>query len=203
MYFAIMKARPHPKCGSDFFKIFNEFIRLHAYQYRRTLQAHIALITTDKPAMPSPLHFRTATPTDLPAIITLLADDELGRQREVVADPVDNRYLAAFNAIAADANQRLVVAEQDGRVVGTMQLSFVPGLSHTGAWRGQIEAVRIAADLRGQGAGQQMFAWALEEFRAKGCAMVELTTNAARKDAQRFYQKLGFTASHVGFKIQL
>ena len=147
------------------------------------------------------LHFRTATLSDLPAIIALLADDELGRQREVIADPVDNRYLAAFGAIAADTNQRLVVAEQDGQVVGTMQLSFVPGLSHTGAWRGQIESVRIAADVRGQGAGQQMFAWALEQFRAKGCTMVQLTTNAARTDAHRFYQRLGFEASHVGFKI--
>ena len=147
------------------------------------------------------LHFRTATLSDLPAIIALLADDELGRQREVIADPVDNRYLAAFGAIAADTNQRLVVAEQDGQVVGTMQLSFVPGLSHTGAWRGQIESVRIAAGLRGQGAGQQMFAWALEQFRAKGCTMVQLTTNAARTDAQRFYQRLGFEASYVGFKI--
>ena len=88
--------------------------------------------------MPITLIFRTATPTDLPAIIALLADDTLGRRREVLSTPPDSRYVDAFNAITADANQRLVVAEQDGQVVGTMQLSFLPGLSHTGAWRGQI-----------------------------------------------------------------
>ena len=153
--------------------------------------------------MPTTLIFRTATPTDLPAIIALLADDTLGRQREVLSNPPDSRYVDAFNAIAADANQRLVVAEQDGQVVGTMQMSFLPGLSHTGAWRGQIESVRIAAALRGAGAGQQMFTWALEQFKARGCTVVQLTTDKSRADAQRFYQKLGFEASHLGFKIKL
>lgn len=153
--------------------------------------------------MPSPLHFRTAIKADLPAIVALLADDKLGSQREVLSDPPDSRYVAAFNAITADANQRLVVAEQDGQVVGTMQLSFMPGLSHTGAWRGQIESVRVASTLRGQGAGQQMFVWALDQFKAKGCRMVQLTTDRSRADAHRFYQKLGFEASHLGFKIKL
>ena len=153
--------------------------------------------------MPTTLIFRTATPTDLPAIIALLADDTLGRRREVLSNPPDSRYVDAFNAITADANQRLVVAEQDGQVVGTMQLSFLPGLSHTGAWRGQIESVRIAAALRGAGAGQQMFTWALEQFKARGCTVVQLTTDRSRADAQRFYQKLGFEASHLGFKIKL
>ena len=153
--------------------------------------------------MPTTLIFRTATPTDLPAIIALLADDALGRQREVLSNPPDSRYVDAFNAIAADANQRLVVAEQDGQVVGTMQLSFLPGLSHTGAWRGQIESVRIAAALRGAGAGPQMFTWAFGQFKARSCTVVQLTTDKSRADAQRFYQKLGFEASHLGFKIKL
>lgn len=109
--------------------------------------------------MPSNLIFRTACLADLPAIIALLADDALGREREMLADPPDPRYIAAFEAICTDANQRLVVAEMQGHVVGTLQLSFVPGLSHTGAWRGQIESVRIAAALRGAGAGQQMLEW--------------------------------------------
>ena len=150
-----------------------------------------------------PLSFRTATLADLPAIIALLADDHLGREREILSDPPDSRYVSAFEAIAADANQRLVVAEQAGQVVGTLQMSFIPGLSHTGAWRGQIESVRIASSLRGSGAGQQMFAWALAEFKARGCDVVQLTTDQSRSDAQRFYQKLGFVGSHLGFKIKL
>ncbi|WP_021027009.1 GNAT family N-acetyltransferase [Comamonas sp. B-9] len=153
--------------------------------------------------MPANLTFRTATLADLPAIIALLADDALGREREVLADPPDARYIAAFDAICADANQRLVVAELDGQVVGTLQLSFVPGLSHTGAWRGQIESVRIAAQLRGAGAGQQMLEWAVAQCRARGCTVVQLTTDKSRADAHRFYEKLGFVSSHLGFKRKL
>ncbi|MEJ5150515.1 GNAT family N-acetyltransferase [Comamonas sp. MYb396] len=153
--------------------------------------------------MPANLIFRTATLADLPAIIALLADDALGREREVLADPPDARYIAAFDAICADTNQRLVVAELDGQVVGTLQLSFVPGLSHTGAWRGQIESVRIAAQLRGAGAGQQMLEWAVAQCHARGCTVVQLTTDKSRADAHRFYEKLGFVPSHLGFKRKL
>ena len=153
--------------------------------------------------MPSNLIFRTACLADLPAIIALLADDALGREREVLADPPDARYIAAFDAICADANQRLVVAELDGQVVGTLQLSFVPGLSHTGSWRGQIESVRIAAALRGIGTGQQMLEWAVAQCRERGCSVVQLTTDKSRTDAHRFYQKLGFEPSHLGFKRKL
>lgn len=144
--------------------------------------------------------FRDATLADLPAIIALLADDAFGRQREVVSDPVDARYVAAFQAIAVDPNQRLAVADIDGTIVGTLQLSFIPGLGRLGAWRGQIEAVRIAAERRGGGLGQQMMAWAFEQFRARDCRLVQLTTDKARTDAHRFYERLGFTASHVGYK---
>ncbi|WP_429013597.1 N-acetyltransferase family protein [Comamonas sp. 4034] len=153
--------------------------------------------------MPAGLIFRTAHLADLPAIIALLADDALGREREVRANPPDSRYIAAFEAICADSNQRLVVAELQGQVVGTLQLSFVPGLSHTGAWRGQIESVRIAAALRGIGAGQQMLEWAVAQCREQGCSVVQLTTDKSRTDAHRFYQKLGFEPSHLGFKRKL
>ena len=145
----------------------------------------------------APITFRVATVADLPFIVALLADDTLGAQREAGASgtsttALDPRYLAAFNAIEADANQQLVVAQQDDQVVGTLQLSFIPGLSRSGSWRGQIEAVRIAAHLRGSGAGQQMFAWAIEQCRLRGCQLVQLTTDKQRPDAHRFYEKLGF-----------
>ncbi|MGO4303329.1 GNAT family N-acetyltransferase [Cupriavidus sp. RAF12] len=159
--------------------------------------------------------FRTAQFADLPAIVRLLADDPLGRLRETVSDPVDPRYVAAFRAIEADANQRLVVAVerataddtpdavQGERIVGTFQLSFLPGIARHGAWRGQIEAVRIAASHRSGGIGQQMFEWAIAECRAWGCQLVQLTTDKGRPDAHRFYEKLGFVASHEGYKLTL
>ena len=152
----------------------------------------------------SSIVFRTAALADLPAIVELLADDELGRRREVVGLPLDQRYLAAFSAIEADSNQRLVVAvDAAGAVVGTLQLSFMPGIARTGSWRGQIEAVRIAAALRSAGVGQQMFEWAIAQCRARGCSIVQLTTDKGRPDAHRFYEKLGFVASHEGYKLSL
>jgi len=149
------------------------------------------------------ISFRTALITDLPAIIDLLADDELGSQRETVSDPVDGRYIAAFNAIEADSNQQLVVATAGETVVGTLQLSFVPGISRRGSWRGQIEAVRIAAPFRSAGVGRQMFEWAIAQCKAKGCNVVQLTTNKTRPDAHRFYEKLGFVNSHEGYKLMV
>jgi GNAT superfamily N-acetyltransferase len=151
----------------------------------------------------NPISFRTARFADLEAIVGLLADDPLGSQRETVSTPVDERYVAAFHAIEADTNQRLVVAVDGETVVGTLQLSFIPGIARRGAWRGQIEAVRIAAPYRSGGIGQQMFEWAIEEFRARGCTLVQLTTDKGRPDAHRFYEKLGFVASHEGYKLSL
>jgi ribosomal protein S18 acetylase RimI-like enzyme len=156
------------------------------------------------PAMPdSETIFRTATLADLPAIVSLLADDELGREREDLRLPLIPEYLAAFRAIAEDANQLLAVAEDGAEIVGTLQISFVPGISHKGAWRGQIESVRVKRTCRGAGLGQEMFAWAIAECRARNCALVQLTTNKSRKDAHRFYERLGFVASHEGFKLDL
>lgn len=144
--------------------------------------------------------FRRATAEDLPAIVALLADDVLGAAREHPGDPA---YTFAFEAIEADANQLLAVAEQDGRIVGCLQLSFIPGLARGGAWRGQVEGVRIAVDQRGSGLGRAMFDWAIAQCRARGCALVQLTTDKARPDARRFYEALGFVASHDGMKLAL
>lgn len=149
------------------------------------------------------LIFRRATKADLPAIIALLADDSLGQGREDAADPPNPAYLAAFAAIAADANQCLAVVEKEARVIGCLQLSFIPGLSRLGMWRGQIEGVRIAADLRGDGLGRQMFAWAIAGCRARGCGLVQLTTDKQRPEARRFYESLGFVSSHEGMKLAL
>ncbi|NMV41416.1 GNAT family N-acetyltransferase [Ralstonia insidiosa] len=147
--------------------------------------------------------FRTARLADVPAIVALLADDALGAQRESLGPTLDACYVAAFDAIAADTNQQLVVAVQGDTVVGTLQLSFIPGMARRGAWRGQIEAVRIAAPLRGSGLGHRMFEWAIDTCRARECQLVQLTTDKTRSDAHRFYESLGFVASHEGYKLTL
>ena len=147
--------------------------------------------------------FREATLADLPAIVALLAEDTLGEKREDASLPLDPAYGRAFRTIAASADQLQIVAELDGAVVGTMQLTFIPGIAFCGAWRGQIEAVRVAGVLRGQGIGAAMIAWALERCRARGCAMVQLTSHKSRGAAHRFYERLGWTRSHEGFKIKL
>lgn len=149
------------------------------------------------------LTMREATRDDLPAIIGLLFDDENGRTREDPSVPLDPRYVAAFEAIDSDSNQILVAAELNGEVVGTMQLSFLPGLSFRGSWRGLIEAVRIASHLRNQRLGEQMILWAVEQCRARDCKMVQLTSKADRTAAHRFYARLGFVQSHVGMKLHL
>jgi GNAT superfamily N-acetyltransferase len=143
---------------------------------------------------------RPATRADVPAIVAMLADDELGAGRERPGDPV---YDSAFDAVAADPNQLLVVADVAGEPVGTLQLTFIPGLSRLGAVRAQIEAVRIRSDQRGSGLGGQLIGWAIEAARQRGCALVQLTTDASRADAHRFYERLGFRASHVGMKLTL
>lgn len=149
------------------------------------------------------MRFRDATEADLAAIVALLADDPLGAAREAPAAELTPAYAEAFAAIAADANNRLIVADDGGAVVGCLQLTFIPGLTYTGGWRAQIEGVRIAQSQRGQGLGRAMFEWAIEEARARGCRLVQLTTNKTRPDTLRFYESLGFTASHEGMKLDL
>jgi GNAT superfamily N-acetyltransferase len=136
----------------------------------------------------------------VPAIVDLLADDVLGKAREAPGDPC---YAEAFAAIDGDPNQFLAVAEVEGEVVGCLQLTFIPGLSLKGMWRGQIESVRIAASRRGQGLGHVMIEWAIAECRRRGCGLVQLTMNKTREDTLRFYKSLGFEATHEGFKLTL
>ena len=147
--------------------------------------------------------FRTALLADVPAIVALLADDELGSTREIIGTPLDQRYVDAFQAIEADANQRLAVVADGDEIIGTLQLSFIPGIARMVSWRGQIEAVRIAAHRRDSGLGQKMFEWAISECKSRGCNLVQLTTDKSRSDAHRFYEKLGFKASHEGYKLAL
>lgn len=149
------------------------------------------------------LAFRTATANDLSTIIAMIADDQLGQAREDTGLPLDQRYLDAFAAIERDPNQRLVVAEQDGTVIGCMQITFIPGISRRGAWRGQIESVRVVRSKRGGGIGTAMFEWAIAECRRRGCKLVQLYTDKSRTDAHRFYERLGFKASHEGMKLSL
>jgi len=146
---------------------------------------------------------RRATRADLPAIVRLLADDPLGSQREAYRDPLPEAYYHAFAAIDADPRQELIVVEHDGAVIGTLQLTFIPGLSFQGGTRAQIEAVRVDRDVRSHGIGGRLFEWAIGRAREQGCRLVQLTTNASRADAQRFYERLGFVASHVGMKLDL
>jgi GNAT superfamily N-acetyltransferase len=147
------------------------------------------------------LEIRAARVEDLPAVVALLADDVLGAGRESLDDLTP--YRAALARLAADSNQLLVVAERAGIVIGTLQLSVVPGLSRRGRTRAIIEAVRIHRDERGSGFGGTLIEWAVAEASARGCTLVQLTSDRSRTDAHRFYQRLGFTASHVGFKLEL
>lgn len=151
--------------------------------------------------MTAPLQLRRARREDVRAIVALYADDMLGRTRETLDDLAP--YEAAFAAIDADARQELMVAELDGRIVGTLQLTIIPQLSHRGQTVAQVEAVRVAGELRGRGLGQKMMEWAIERARAAGCRRVQLTSNKARSDAHRFYERLGFVRSHEGMKLYL
>jgi len=146
---------------------------------------------------------RKASQTDLTAIVAMLADDALGAKREDASHPLNKCYMDAFDAIQSDPNQLLAVIEQDDQVIGCLQLSFIPGLSRKGMWRGHIESVRIARTIRGGGVGRQMIEWAIEKCRERGCGLVQLTTDKSRADALRFYQSLGFIDSHEGMKLLL
>lgn len=149
----------------------------------------------------SDLEIRPVAPDDLAAVVAMLADDPLGAQRESPDDLTP--YRTALQRLADDPNQRVVVAVRDDRVVGTLQLTVVPGLSRRGATRSIIEAVRVHGDERGSGLGTQLIQWAVDESRRQNCRLVQLTSDATREDAHRFYERLGFTASHVGFKLAL
>jgi len=145
---------------------------------------------------------RPARREDVPAMIAMLADDHLGRARERVEDPLPAVYYQAFERVERDQNLTLVVAESEGRVVGCLQLAVLPGISSQGGMRGLLEDVRVATDCRSRGIGEQLVQWAMMEAKARGCNLVELLTHQTRVDAQRFYKRLGFTASHVGMTVR-
>jgi GNAT superfamily N-acetyltransferase len=149
------------------------------------------------------LVFRKAIEKDVPAIVAMLADDVLGASRETTGAENTQQYLSAFRAIDADANQFLLVVEDGVQIVGTLQLTFIPGLSRGGQKRGLIEAVRVASDRRGEKIGEVMIAWALEKCRRESCGIVQLTTDKSRTEAHRFYDRLGFEPSHIGYKMML
>ena len=149
------------------------------------------------------LEFRPARQADLAVLVNMLADDALGAKRERNTRPLPDSYDRAMAAILADPNNELVVAEAQGRIIGMLQLTFIPYLTYQGGWRALIEGVRIASEQRGHGYGKQMFAWAIERARERGCHLVQLTTDKARPEAVKFYMSLGFTASHEGMKLHL
>ena len=147
--------------------------------------------------------FRRAVSDDVAALVALLADDPIGSGRESAASPLEPCYAEAFAAIERDANQLLLVADRDGQAIGVLQVSFIPGLTRRGMWRGQIEGVRVAAGERGSGIGRAMLQWAVEECRKRGCGLVQLTSDKRRSDAHGFYEALGFEATHQGYKLAL
>lgn len=148
------------------------------------------------------MKFRKALKEDVPFIVQLMADDELGKLREDFKDPLPQQYYLAFSNIDNDPNQELTVIENDeGEIIGTLQLSFIQYLTYQGGIRAQIEAVRIRSDQRGQGIGEQLFRWAIDRAKEKGAHLLQLTTDKKRPDAIRFYENLGFKASHEGMKL--
>lgn len=149
------------------------------------------------------LVFRTAKRDDVPIIVRLLADDDLGSQRERYEEPLPNRYYEAFEQIDHDPNHELIVAETNGKVIGTLHLMFLPSISYQGGLRAQVESVRVAKECQNQGIGSRMMRWAMERAKQRGAHIVQLTTHNSREDAHRFYERLGFQKSHLGMKLSL
>lgn len=152
---------------------------------------------------PAPLTIREARADDLSPIVRLLADDDLGQGRERVEHPLSPAYLAAFREIDRDPRHELIVVERAGEVVATAQLSFLPSLSNQGGERAQVEGVRVASRERGRGLGRFLFAWLIARAEQRGCLVLQLTTDKRRADARRFYEALGFEATHEGMKLRL
>ena len=147
--------------------------------------------------------FALASREQLSSIVALLVDDKLGSSREIVGDELDQRYVAAFDAIQADPNNELIVAEQDGAVVGTLQITYAPNLTHQGAMRATIEGVRVSSISRSSGIGTRMLDWAIDRCRSRGCGLVQLTSDLVRVESIEFYRRLGFKHSHAGLKLWL
>lgn len=149
------------------------------------------------------LIFREANETDLPELVKMLANDQLGKTREDFSTPIHTSYIEVLKRISADPNNELMVVESDNKIIGMLQITFIPYLTHKGSWRCLIEGVRVHEDYRGKGLGSQFVEWAIDRARQKGCKIVQLTSNKQRQDAIRFYNRLGFEATHEGFKLNL
>jgi GNAT superfamily N-acetyltransferase len=147
--------------------------------------------------------FREAREADLPSIVSLLANDPLGALREDSDASLSPAYWEAFEAISADPNHQLLVADLGGAVVGVLQLSFLPHLTYQGGWRAQIEGVRVSEEVRSGGVGQALLESAIDRARERGCHVVQLTTDRRRPRALQFYLKLGFEVTHDGLKLHL
>ena len=147
--------------------------------------------------------FRLAARNDLPSIVRMLANDDLGNERERYEEPIPESYYSAFELINHDSNHELVVAELNGEVIGTLHLMFLPSISFQGGLRAQIESVRIDRRFQGQGIGSEMMQWTMERAKKRGAHLVQLTAHKSRADAHRFYEKLGFKGSHLGMKLTL
>jgi ribosomal protein S18 acetylase RimI-like enzyme len=154
-------------------------------------------------AVSSDVTFRRAERGDVERIVQMLADDPLGAKRERYELPLPRSYLAAFEAIEADPNNEVVVACVDGKVIGVLQITFIPGLTYQGGWRALIEGVRVDAATRSSGLGKALVEHAIERARERGCHLVQLTTDKTRPEAKRFYEALGFVATHEGMKRPL
>jgi GNAT superfamily N-acetyltransferase len=149
------------------------------------------------------LNFREARETDVADLVKLIADDLLGATREDLSAPLNHRYTDAFHSIEKDLNNELTVVESNGELVGMLQLTFIPYLTHTGSLRCLIEGVRISKAHRGKGLGSKFINWAINRAKERKCGIVQLTSDKQRPDAIRFYESLGFVASHEGFKLKL
>ncbi|MCM3293550.1 GNAT family N-acetyltransferase [Paenibacillus sp. MER 180] len=147
--------------------------------------------------------FRTATVKDLNKIVQMLADDELGRIRERYEIPLPESYLKAFEAIDSDPNNELIVSCLGEEIIGVLQITFTPHITHQGSWRATIEGVRTASSERGKGIGSKLILWAIERAKERGCHIIQLTTDKKREDAFRFYERIGFEATHEGLKMKL
>ncbi|GAV15579.1 GNAT family N-acetyltransferase [Paenibacillus sp. chi10] len=147
--------------------------------------------------------FRTATVKDLNKIVQMLADDELGRMRERYELPLPESYLKAFEAIDSDPNNELIVSCLGEEIIGVLQITFTPYITHQGSWRATIEGVRTASSERGKGTGSKLIQWAIERAKERRCHIIQLTTDKKREDAFRFYERLGFEATHEGLKMKL
>jgi ribosomal protein S18 acetylase RimI-like enzyme len=153
--------------------------------------------------MEAKIKFRTAAEEDLDSIVAMLADDVLGSTREKYEHPLPDSYIKAFQAISSDPNNELIVACRGTEVIGVQQITFTPHLTHQGGWRATIEGVRTAASVRGMGVGSELIKWAIQRAEERGCHLVQLTTDKERPDALRFYERLGFKATHEGLKLRL